>query len=86
MQPLLMLERRRRIDALHWCPADQNWVATVSAFDSSVHLCDLEYYQARPMRPGVRPPSLPASPCCAYDMRPGATVQLCMGTAVAHPL
>lgn len=86
VQPLLMLESRRRVDALRWCPADQNWVATVSAFDSNVHLCDLEYYQARPMRPGVRPPRLPALPCCVYHMRSGATGQLCIGAAVAHPL
>ena len=86
MQPLLMLESQRHVDALRWCPANQNWVATVSAFDSAVRLCDLEYYQVSPMRPGVRPPRLPALTCCVYDMRPGPTVQLCMGAAVAHPL
>ncbi|KAK9834831.1 hypothetical protein WJX81_002117 [Elliptochloris bilobata] len=42
---LVVASSKRRAEALRWNPGDENWVATASATDRTVHLCDLQYYQ-----------------------------------------
>ncbi|KAK9814560.1 hypothetical protein WJX72_007852 [[Myrmecia] bisecta] len=68
LDPVVLIDAKRRLEAVQWSPSDQNIIATVSSSDRSIEIYDLQYCQGPPTYCLSLPPRFEPSGAGCMDL------------------